>query len=179
MCTFNTSPCIPATRARQYTQGRCERTHDDELNLHTGREVVVSLAIFTEFFWHVHDHLNRMLGRSLIANFLLAMNEWPTQSYHVTQRFTKRNPLYLTYWKFENKSWTTCSRFLRSFAIPDKAVQFQQFWGKLRRLCCTPTHNTTHNTTQHKTTQDKTRKDKTRERRRGRERREERRESHI
>ena len=26
------------------------------------------------FFDHVHDHLNRMLGRSLIANFLLAMN---------------------------------------------------------------------------------------------------------
>ena len=100
-----------------------------------------------------------MLGRSLIANFLLAMNEWPTQSYHVTQRFTIRNPLYLTHLKFENKSWKTCSRFLRSIAKPDKAVQFQQFWGKLRKVCCTPTqHNTTqtqHNTTQHNTTQER------------------------
>ena len=36
VCTFNTSPCISATRARRYTWRRVERTHDDVLNLHTG-----------------------------------------------------------------------------------------------------------------------------------------------
>ena len=32
--------------------------------------------------------------------------------------------------KFENRLRTTCPRFLRSFAFPDKAVQFQLSWGK-------------------------------------------------
>ena len=62
-----------------------------------GVVVVVSLANFPEknsVFDHVHEHLNPMLGSSLIANFS-ACHEWPTQSYHATQRFTKRNPCIL------------------------------------------------------------------------------------
>ena len=39
------------------------------------------------FFDHVHDHLNRMLGASLIDNFLLTMNG-PRMGYHVLQRLT-------------------------------------------------------------------------------------------
>ena len=36
MCTFKTSPCIPACACCRYTRRRNERTHDDVLNLHTG-----------------------------------------------------------------------------------------------------------------------------------------------
>ena len=36
MCTFNTSPCIPACACCRYTRRRVERTHDDVLNLHMG-----------------------------------------------------------------------------------------------------------------------------------------------
>ena len=43
VCTFKTSPCMPAPRAHvfqhvgvvRYTRGRFERTHGDVLNLHT------------------------------------------------------------------------------------------------------------------------------------------------
>ena len=41
----------------------------------------------------------------------------------MTQRFTKRNPCIFRSFKLENRSRTTCSRFLQSFALPDEAVQ--------------------------------------------------------
>ena len=83
----------------------------------------------------------------------------------------QKKPLYLTHLKFENRSRTTCSRFLRSFAVPDKAVALELSSGKLRGVCCAPTHthaNThahqhSHTTRQDKTRQDKTRQDKTRQ----------------
>ena len=85
------------------------------------------------FFDHVHDHLNQMLGRSLIATHL----------------------------KFENRSRTTRSRFLRSFAVPDKAVVLlRETAGSVLRAN-TRAHQHTH--THHKTRQDKTRQDKTRQ----------------
>ena len=39
----------------------------------------------------------------------------------------RRNPWIFPIFKFEKRSRTTCSRFLQSFALPDEAVQFQQF----------------------------------------------------
>ena len=41
-------------------------------------------------------------------------------------RGSPKKPLDLTQFKFEKRSRTTCSRFLQSFALPDKAFQFQQ-----------------------------------------------------
>ena len=38
----------------------------------------------------------------------------------------QRTPWILHIFKFENRSRTTCPRFLQSFALPGKAVQFQQ-----------------------------------------------------
>ena len=42
-----------------------------------------------------------------------------------SQKGSPKKPLDHTHFQFENKSRTTCPRFLQSFAFPDKAVQFQ------------------------------------------------------
>ena len=42
----------------------------------------------------------------------------------------RKKPLDLTHFQFENRSTTTFSRVLQSFALPDEAVQFQLSWGK-------------------------------------------------
>ena len=44
-------------------------------------------------------------------------------SYQVTQRFTKSNHCILPIFNFDNKSKTTCSPFLQSFALLDEAVE--------------------------------------------------------
>ena len=49
----------------------------------------------------------------------------------------QRNPWMLPTLKFENRSRTTCSRFLQSFALPDKVVQLQFSSGTLRRESAT------------------------------------------
>ena len=59
-------------------------TNGDVLNVHTGTFFIGKTCVF----YHVHDHLNRMLGSSLIDNFLLTMNG-PHLGYHVLQRFTE------------------------------------------------------------------------------------------
>ena len=41
-------------------------------------------------------------------------------------RGSPKKPLDLIHYQFENRSRTTCPRFLQSFALPDTAVQFQQ-----------------------------------------------------
>ena len=56
------------------------------------------------------EHLNRMLGSSLIANFLLAMNG--PHRFITCFRSSPKVTLNLTHLKFENRSGTTCSRFL-------------------------------------------------------------------
>ena len=61
----------------RYKLGRFERTHGDVFFI--GKTCV---------YYHVHDHLKRMWGSSLIDNFLLTMNG-PHMGYHVLQRFTK------------------------------------------------------------------------------------------
>ena len=42
----------------------------------------------------------------------------------------QRNCWILPIFKFENRSRTTCSRFLQSFALPDEAVKLQLSWEK-------------------------------------------------
>ena len=40
-----------------------------------------------------------------------------------------KKPMDLTHFQFENRSRATRCRFLQSFAVPDRAVQFQQILG--------------------------------------------------
>ena len=40
----------------------------------------------------------------------------------------RKQPLNVAMFKFEKRSRTTCSRFLQSFALPDKAVKLQLLW---------------------------------------------------
>ena len=79
VCPLNTSPCVRSKRPRVYrhhahtcgnTCARGAGTHGDVLNVHT----VTFFISKTCVFYHVHEHLNRMLGSSLIDNFLLTMN---------------------------------------------------------------------------------------------------------
>ena len=46
-------------------------------------------------------------------------------------RFTESNHWMLPMFKFENRLRTTCSRFLQSFALPDKPVKQQLLWGNV------------------------------------------------
>ena len=77
------------------------------------------------------EHLKRMLGSSLIDNFLLTMSG--PYGLSRASEVHQRNPWEFTHLKFENRSNTARSRFLQSSALPDKAVQFQLSWGKQRR----------------------------------------------
>ena len=45
-------------------------------------------------------------------------------------RGSPKKLLDLSYFQFDNRLSTTCHRFHQSFALPDKAVQFQLSWGK-------------------------------------------------
>ena len=85
MTRFET-PCVHSTRPRVYVQNVsvCAGTNGDVLNVHTVTFFIGKTCVF----YHVHDHLNRMLGSSLIDIFLLTMNG-PHLGYHVPQRFTK------------------------------------------------------------------------------------------
>ena len=106
VCTFKTSPCMPATRRTCFST--CARgTHGDVLNVHT--ESVLSLH-------------TAVIASSAYQNL-------PTLNCHVLQRFTESNHWMLPMFKFENRSRTTFSRFLQSFSLPDKAVKLQLLWG--------------------------------------------------
>ena len=105
VCTFKTSPCMPAQRAHmlkhvcawcRYTLGRFERTHGDVLNGHKG---VFSL-VKQEFFDMCFCILTGCWCHLLSPNF--GLPKFPTWGYQVLQRFTRSNPLDLTNFKFEN-----------------------------------------------------------------------------
>ena len=84
----------------------------------------------------------------------------------------QKKPLDLTHSRFENRSRTTCPRFLQSFALPDEAVELQtqhsttQFNSSDDTAQHTATqHSTPHTyniTRRHRDRQDKTSQDKTR-----------------
>ena len=54
------------------------------------------------------------------------MERWnPVVRDSLGPRDSPKKPLDLAHFQFENRSRTTCSRFLQSFAFPDEAVQLQ------------------------------------------------------
>ena len=63
---------------------RCAGTNGDVLNVHTETCFHSVKQVFLTFL----ERLKRMLGSSLIDNFLFSMNG-PHMGYHVLQRFTK------------------------------------------------------------------------------------------
>ena len=74
------------------------------------------------------------LGSSAYQNFV-----------HVGSSPGPRSPpkktMDLTHFQLKKRSRTTRCRFLQSFAVPDKAVKFQESWGTLRResvVGCSP-----------------------------------------
>ena len=114
-CGTLKNPCVRSTRPRVYrhhahmlehvcawcrhTRRRVERTHGDVWSGHTrGGEgeggVVVSLVFFiskTSVFFDIVEHLNWVLGSSLIANFLLA-KMCPHMGSHLTPEVHQRTP---------------------------------------------------------------------------------------
>ena len=76
--------------------------HGDGLNVHTE-----AFKIYTR--WSSSVLLTKICPRKVIP--------YP--------RGSPKKPLDLTHFQFENRSRTTCSRFLQSFALPDEAVKLQ------------------------------------------------------
>ena len=74
-------------------------THWDVLNPHTGRQGVIVSSAYQKF-----AHVGSSLG----------------------PRGPPKKPLDLTDFQFENRSRATRCRFLQTFAVPDKTVQFTQ-----------------------------------------------------
>ena len=107
VCTFKTSPCMPAPRAHVSTHVRVVPVHTETFRTYTrGR------------FESTHG------GQGFIVSS--ANQNLPTyMGYHGLQRFTKETFGSVLF--CENRLRTTRARFLRSFALPDKAVQFQQY----------------------------------------------------
>ena len=104
VCTFKTSPCVPAPREHVFQHVRvvlvrafCTCTR--------GRRGSSSVL------------LTKICPHMVITCF----------------RSSPKKLLDLTYFKFENRSRTTCSRFLQQFALPDKAVQLHLSCGTLQR----------------------------------------------
>ena len=124
-CGTLKTPCVDTKRLHVYIRNvpmyagnthtcfsTCVRgagIHGDVLNLHT------------EAFLNLHT------GWS--SPVLLTMNS-PRRVLTRPQRFTK-DPLDLVHFQVENRSRTTCSRFLQSFALPDEAVKLQLSWGNV------------------------------------------------
>ena len=111
VCRFKTSPCTGTTRTCVTTCGRGAGTHGDVLNPHT------------EVFWT--DTRGRG-GEERGVTVSSAYQEKPTKSSHLAPQVHRKKPLDLTHSKFENRSRTTRSRVLQSFALPDEPVHFQQ-----------------------------------------------------
>ena len=124
VCTFKTSPCVPAPRAHmlKHVCAWCWYKKGTFWTCTRWRVFIGKTCVF----YHVHDHLNRMLGSSLIDNFLFSMNG--PYGLSRASEVHQRNPWEFTHLMFENRSNTARSRFLQSSALPDKAVQFQLSW---------------------------------------------------
>ena len=97
VCTGNTSTCFK---------------HLDVLLVHR----------HTEAYWDPHAASFRVPHHTHTPHT-------PTKMAHAEfslgPRGSPKKPLDLAHFQFENKTRTTCSRFLQSFALPDEAVQLQ------------------------------------------------------
>ena len=129
MCTFKTSPCVPAsTSTCVYTCARGAGTHGDVLNVHTGGGRGRSSSVL----------LTKICPRRVI----------------MCPRGSTKNPCMLPYFHFEKRSRTTRCRVLHLFASPEHTVQHQTH----DTMTHTDTHtrnttthsNTAQNTPQHR-----------------------------
>ena len=133
-------PCVDSKRfrvcrqnARMYkTCARFARTHGSVLNRHT------------EVFWTDTRGRGRR-GRRGEGGVTIssAYQEKPTKSSHLAPQVHRKKPLDLTHSKFENRSRTTRSRVLQSFALPDEPV------SNLEKISTHNTHKHQHNTHTH------------------------------
>ena len=108
----NVSVCTGTTRTCFSACARGADMHGDVLNLHT------------EAFSSLHTGGRRQF--SLPKNHARRVITWP-------HRFTESNHWMLPMFKFEKRSRTTCSRFLQSFALPNKTVKLQLSWRNIGR----------------------------------------------
>ena len=96
VCDTLKKPCVPAPRVHVFSAcARGAGTHGDVLNVRTGTcggrgRRQPRFSSVNKCFFDILQHLNRMLGSSLIANFLLT-KICPHMGYHVLQRFTEES----------------------------------------------------------------------------------------
>ena len=100
-----TSPCVPATRAHIFSCARGAGTHGDILNGHTGFSACHTT---TQDTTHKTTHNTTHSSPKFVHVGLLRASE-----------VHQKQALDLTHFQFENRSRTTCCRFLQSFALPE------------------------------------------------------------
>ena len=107
VCRFKNVPVYAGnTRTCFSACARVAGIHGDVLNLHT------------EAFLSPHTGGRRQFCLPKFAHVGLSLDP----------RGPPKKPLDLTRFQLENRSRTSCSRFLKSFALPDEAVQLQLTW---------------------------------------------------
>ena len=84
----------------------CAGTHGDVSNVHTG-----TFSMDT-----------RRAGGVIVSS---AYQNFAHVGLSRASEVHQRNPTFFPIFKFKNRSRTTCSPFLQSFALPDKVVQLQ------------------------------------------------------
>ena len=112
-------------------------THGDVSNLHTGC-----------FGWahggfsarntkrNTKRKITRNITQGRVSSPVLLTKKSSRRVLTWPQRGSPQKPLDLTNFKFENRSRTTRSRVLQSFALPDEAVQLQLSWESAGGTSC-------------------------------------------
>ena len=120
--TLKTSVCSLAGVVPVHTgtahAGRFERAHGKRVVVWVQRDTPIPTPTHTT---HSAQHRTRKVASSVVLTENL-----PTYGCLLTPEVHRKIPLDLTRFQFENRSRTTCPRFLQSFALPDESVQFQQ-----------------------------------------------------
>ena len=112
VCTFKTPPCVPAPRPHVITHAGVVPVHTETFRTYTrGR------------FECTHGG-GRGEGRAGHRQFCLP--KFAHVRLSLDPRGSPKKPLVLTHSRSENRSRTTRSRVLQSFALPDEPVHFQQ-----------------------------------------------------
>ena len=110
VCTFKTSPCMPAKRAHVFQHVRVMPVHAGRFWTYRRGRVESTHGVREEGGWSSPSFC---LPRLVYVELSLAQE--------VIQSCHRIIPIF----KFESRSRTTRSRFLQSFALPHKAVQLQ------------------------------------------------------
>ena len=111
VCRFKTSPCVPAPRPHVITHAR--------VPVHTG-----TFRTYTRGRFECTHGGGRGEGRAGHRQFCLP--KFAHVRLSLDPRGSPKKPLVLTHSRSENRSRTTRSRVLQSFALPDEPVHFQQ-----------------------------------------------------